>query len=438
LVVLVHGYLGSDREQAYLGEAIMERSNPILKNRASSTQGKLHGEHTFVVLSSQANKGNTTDGIVNGGKRLAAEVRQWIHEHSSRLSKQQLQAAEETNNQQQEPTIMTLSFIGNSLGGLYSRYALAELQDTFLGNDEEDKGNFAILLVLPLVFATTSSPHLGVTQETFIKLPRWLETSVVARLMEETGHDLFRVAPFKKNPTKEEEEEEGGVIMDMCHHAKPDRKNKKDFLKPLGQFQKRLAVANAYNTDFLVSVSSGAFLCKDSDSAHFTITDENHGIRLLDNEYAILQVTTAPQPVISSTTNSLRGCVESLDRLGWQKIFMDTRGALPAWSRLSTPDVIASKEHNIPEGPRTSYSSRELVQQFSRFGTLLPIAHPLNIANAKTDLYSELTKLGRPIMDALADLLVNDMIELSEQYWASTNNGTSSQNEPNVCQAVAS
>ncbi|MGK3746294.1 MAG: hypothetical protein ACI90V_013156, partial [Bacillariaceae sp.] len=54
--------------------------------------------------------------------------------------------------------------------------------------------------------------------------------------------------------------------------------------------------------------------------------------------------------------------------------------------------------------------------QFKRYGTLLPIAHPLNMANAKTDLYRQLTKGGQPIMDALAELLILDMVELSEKH----------------------
>jgi len=73
--------------------------------------------------------------------------------------------------------------------------------------------------------------------------------------------------------------------------------------------------------------------------------------------------------------------------------------------RLSTPELI----------PQSSYTSKDLQEQFKTYGTLLPIAHPLNMANSKTDWYRKLTKSGQPIVDALAELLVLDMIELSEK-----------------------
>jgi hypothetical protein len=115
----------------------------------------------FVVYSSTVNEGRTSDGIAAGGSRLATEVTDIIESHRAH-SKQ-----------------VTLSFVGNSLGGLYSRYALSEID---LSTAE------------PFVFCTTATPHLGVSQHTYVPLPRWGEW-VVAHSMWPTGRDLFQYTP---------------------------------------------------------------------------------------------------------------------------------------------------------------------------------------------------------------------------------------------------
>jgi len=436
LVVLVHGYMGSDREQEYLGEALIERSKnsiqELLPNSKSNdnnnnngiydscTSHHRHHEHQFVVLSSKANVGNSTDGIANGGQRLAAEIADWIQQHTAKV---------QLNSNSNSTTIMTLSLIGNSLGGLYSRYALAEL---YYNNKHQQWHN----KIIPLVFCTTSSPHLGSSQETFIELPRWLEPYVGTVMKQQTMDDLFG----SNNST---------IVMDMCTRSESlndhsssslsDDKNMnsnenrinnnhRDYLYPLEQFQKRIAVASAYNTDFLVSVSSAGILSSDSNSVHYHqnpdyndttcfMTDTGTGTtRLMKNiDYVTLQVTTGTKSNTSTNTtkegasndnnHSRKSCVDSLDQLGWHKIFLDARKIMPSWLQFTTPELI----------PKVSYTSKELRTQFKRYGTLLPIAHPLNMANSRTDLYRELTKKGQPIMDALAELLILDMIELSEK-----------------------
>jgi len=396
LVVLVHGYMGSYREQEYLGESLITQSKKLMSDD-SNTDHDGHSclrPHKFVMLSSKANMNRTTDGIAMGGKRLAAEVSDWIQHY----------AAED------DQATITLSLIGNSLGGLYARYALAELY-------YEQQQVFE--MVLPLLFCSTSSPHLGVSQETFIELPTWIESSFATMTKQQTMLDLFQLS---------------SVVMDMCQRGASDdtsssnrpesfddskSKEKKsrdrDYLYPLGLFQKRIAIANAYNTDFLVSVSSSAFLSSESDSMHHQQTTNTPALRLMKkSEYVALQVTTdavaTGKTTIGITDNpaaedSRSRCVDSLDQLGWHKIFIDTRSILPNWLQISTPELI----------PRQSYSSKDLHEQFRRHGTILPIAHPLNMANSRTDIYRKMTKRGQPIMAALAELLVLDMKEISEK-----------------------
>ncbi|OEU17294.1 hypothetical protein FRACYDRAFT_237703 [Fragilariopsis cylindrus CCMP1102] len=379
LVVLVHGYLGSDREQDYLSEALIEKSKKsiqelLLSNSNSYNKNDIEdgscinqnqNKHQFVILSSKANVNNSTDGIAKGGERLAVEISAWIQQYTADIQEHSSSNSNSNSNSNSTETIVTLSLIGNSLGGLYSRYALAEL---YYNTKSFDK-------ILPLIFGTTSSPHLGVSQETFIELPKWVEPYVATVMQQQSMDDLFS----SNNST---------VVMDMCrrpHSDDEDDNNNRDYLHPLQQFQKRIVVANAYNTDFLVSVSSGAFLSSNSNSVHYH----------QDPDYDDTTCTTC-------TTGTGTGT----DELGWHKIFVDTRDVLPSWLQLSTPELVR----------QVSYTSNELQAQFKRYGTLLPIAHPLNMANAKTDLYRQLTKAGQPIMDALAELLIIDMIELSEKH----------------------
>ena len=388
-VVLVHGYMGSYREQEYLEETLMKESNTLIDS--DSDESCRSNRHQLNILKSKANAKVSTDGIAMGGKRLAAEIKEWIEQQTAEIENSKSDGPESS-------TVLTFSLVGNSLGGLYGRYALAEL-DFFHSNDGTKNP------IRPLIFCTTSSPHLGVSQETFIELPRWFEPHVATVFQQQTMDDLFGV----KNST---------IIKDMCLNPLSETSDDtNNYLYPLQQFQKRIAVANAYKTDFLVSVSSGAFLSVESDSTHHHQESAKFSTRMMrDMEHVALQVVT--EPTYTETTESrddegdeeskestLGRCVDSLDKLGWHKIFIDTRNILPGFMNLETPEL----------EQRTTYTSKDLKEHFETHGTLLPIAHPLNMANSKTDLYRKMTESGRPIVDALAELIVLDMVELSEK-----------------------
>ena len=114
LVVLVHGLSGTAADLGYLAR-------------------RLEADASVRVLASGANEPfpRTLDGVDAGGARVADEVRQVASAYK------------------------TISFVGNSLGGLYARAALRELRD-------EAKDTFAGLT--PAVFVTTAAPHLGARQ----------------------------------------------------------------------------------------------------------------------------------------------------------------------------------------------------------------------------------------------------------------------------------
>lgn len=476
MVVLVHGYLGSYREQEYLGEALMNESRKALSGdescRNSKNNSNSNNKHEFVVLNSRVNSGAielTTDGIAAGGKRLASEVTDWVEQQIAEVQKQSKSSSSSSPTPTTQ-TVMTLSFVGNSLGGLYSRYALAELETVFgdkhdNSNDNSNHDN-KTPSVLPMIFCTTSSPHLGVSQETFIELPKWTEPYVSSVFRQKTMDDLFGV-------------HESTVVADLCHANNANTNNKNNdnnnnnncddddddnntnFLRPLGRFRKRIAMANAYNTDFLVSVASGAFLSAKSNSVHHHQDSDvvaKSSIRLMrDLDHVALQVATLPpendrdrdrddgderasrtktktktRPSSSSSSDNggdgdgddgdgdgdeqhdTSDCVDALDELGWLKIFVDTRGILPKVLNFDVENLTA----------KHSYTSRELHEHFRQYGTMLPVAHPLNMANSKTDWYRLLTKSGRPVVDALAELLVRDTIELSEEEATTTTTTT--------------
>ena len=214
-VVLVHGYMGSDREQEYLGEVLLQKSRKIFNgdddDATDETSFKMssasslsspptssmcddnsnsNSQHQLLILNSKANVKVSTDGIANGGKRLAEEIKEWIEKETAKVDPVS------------SKTVFTFSLVGNSLGGLYGRYALAELD--FLRKDNDGDGNKNS--ILPLVFCTTSSPHIGVSQETFIQLPPWVEPYVATAFRQQTMNDLFGV-------------NDSTIVRDMCQHV---------------------------------------------------------------------------------------------------------------------------------------------------------------------------------------------------------------------------
>jgi hypothetical protein len=117
LIVFAHGLQGVPEHGLY----VMERFHQEFP------KSKVH--------LAQANKGilksffSTGDGIEAGGTRLFQEVESIISSHSN---------------------FKTISFIGSSLGGVYSRYCIGLLQDKdFFG-------------LKPLFFASLASPHQGI------------------------------------------------------------------------------------------------------------------------------------------------------------------------------------------------------------------------------------------------------------------------------------
>jgi len=332
----------------------------------------------FTVHAATCNEGLTDDGVGNGGERLTQEIFNVI--------KKELDLVESTNPNVKVAQV-TLSLVGNSLGGLYSRYAAARVAD-FASLEYEHSMKQKQVLRPPepcmtvygrrlrfSVFCTTASPHLGIADHTYIRVPRSIEVAGAYALFGNTGRDIFRLTDLLRR-------------MATAPY----------FLDPLAYFNQRIAFANAYSTDFAVPTETAAFLHRKSPSLHTFVDallcdDEDvilpQNLDLLeeieqevkyyqDNPLIVAALRTKPTYVISShrgsrdhglgasasweSSDELSGMTDeglseapfdqealqeetdelvlmatSLDSLGWKKVFVDMRDQMPAL--LPTPKL---------------------------------------------------------------------------------------------------
>jgi hypothetical protein len=375
LIVLQHGLAGNHLELDYLRQALeLEAKARLRKDNESESSGTIQ----VIVYSATQNEGNTWDGIAAGGTRLAQEINQLVDPLRKRSLPQQEQEQYEASNSNSNDSTQTLSIslslVGNSLGGLYSRHALKHIDWTN---------------ITPLVFCTTVTPHLGIHQHTYIPLFRGLEV-LVGHSMRKTGLDLFRLT----------------FLLD-------ELVSDSHFMDPLAKFKRRIAVANAFGTDFQVPTASAAFLAKLGDDAtHHVLPDEH------DDAFLTLMVQTktqpqpqpqsdlpvqVPPPLRDPNTNmlSLETHAQRLDALGWKKVFVDMRPHLPSFP---------CRAKGLEGGPRAAYSSQHLHDTICGVEYHFPWGHSLLTANSKNAVYRWLNQAGKPVMDRLARDILDDIL----------------------------
>jgi hypothetical protein len=520
-IFLVHGWLGNDLEMSYLSESLarciadendatdhpdakrMKRS-PSQIEANNAAVGDSDAKHPPVVVHSvKCNVGKTHDGIKRGGTRLAHEIVDFIRSDLQKLHAEkdtdELTTSKDDNDQEGH---VTYSIVGNSLGGLYARYAISliprqvsisrPIHDASCTNSTTTTNNRRIHLH-PNTFCTTATPHLGVSQHTYLPIPRIAET-IIGSGMGTTGKDLFRLNSDKtgrenviganvrrwsgaegvlgwklrssndvvgndtnNESSKEEQvdEEMECIIRNMCLQEK--------YLGPLRHFQKRIAYANAYRTDFQVPTETAAFLNADSkvenkviacrDVEKLSVGDDgkhereesSNGVRVPPFVVAIVQ--TEQQPIestqsLDSTTPSeeLLKMSQSLDALGWTKVFIDVRNRIPlpgipkpSWRLLPFPSALSSKlpepdtplddlihsrgykkDNDASEAAKEvlTVTSSELIQSTNAGETVhFPMGHTVMVANSKSDAYTRLNFQGRPVMDKLAEDMLIDVLQ---------------------------
>jgi len=414
VVILVHGWMGNPMEmnalRTSLVEAFVSGADEEEENDKNDTD-----KVALLVHCAAANNGNTHDGIAAGGTRLAKEIRDLV----GRLDGIPTTTTRTT----------TLSIVGNSLGGLYARYALADLHGHFVNRDgnvhNSNRMSDNKKLLVPAIFATTATPHLGVGHgHTYLPLSstssrtsrRWVERGV-AFVLQQTGADLFRTS--NRHETKI-------VIDDMTFND--------IYVEPLRKFHRRLAYANVHGTDFQVPTATAAFVdptCT-ADKTHRVLKYNNHSDD--DNEHHSMIrciVETDPQDVkdiVPSDNDDNTGTAKTpaqlataLDRLGWTKVFCDVREHLPSVSlpRLFRRSIGDDGDDDEPSSSQQQLSSAELYHRYARWNRdkfYFPGGHTVMVANAKNEAYAKWNKAGKPVMDYLAADMVQTLLSMPSSW----------------------
>jgi len=410
-VFLVHGWLGNDLEMKYLESAIETSTKAKYDSQPLNPK-----QERLVVHRTIDNNGHTKDGIVEGATRLANEIKDFILKDTA----EQLNRDEDSNIHEKH---VSISFVGNSLGGLYARYAIslipAELDtDKIIPNTR--------VVIHSNVFCTTATPHLGCASHTYIAVPRIVE-KFIGKLLSKTGRDLMR-SDGQKKLTKEDD-----LIYEMCTDYE-------QFLLPLSKFQKRIAYANAFGTDFQVPTNTAAFLSEESTYSHCPTDPSLFG---KDNDemkngeeysFIVAMFTTEQNNDILKENGSKERKHYSLtmsnkmDALGWTKVFIDVRDIIPG-PRFNYPSVAGQTTRRqiwsnfLQKKLSTSnadndirVTSQDLARLMNGSETLgIPMGHQVMVANSKSKRYSAMTANGKPVMDKLANDLVHSILKTEEK-----------------------
>ena len=455
---LMHGHRGLSRDLAYF-QTVMERwvAEELMKQseELSSMMGSNSSSthlHDMVVHNALCNEGKTQDGVENGGERLVEEMRQVI-ENEMKKRHPELNAQEEddedessnvpddnensTSNKEDTKIFdITISILGNSLGGLFGRYAIAKLVEKHCVKEElpkDSKENAAPCWILDgkyrlhlNIFCTTATPHLGVSGHTWVRIPRTAEMGI-AHALGQSGKDLFR-------------------LNDLLHTMATSP----TFLKPLGAFRKRIAYANCYGTDFAVPVGTAAFLSENSTYPHHFsddyVVDEN-GMVIAALHTPAKEESTDEE--LEEHSDELHEMSSSLDKLGWKKVFVDIRKEMPSveipeklrflvqkkessdsdggaaalsgsnHSRDSQNSTASGEEHSENAQSLQALKKQKVVGSKDIANAVggaiadnrvaLPIGHNMIVAFSRSRLTTFVNKGGRPVVDALAKELVDDI-----------------------------
>uniref|UniRef100_A0A7S3UFU8 DUF676 domain-containing protein n=1 Tax=Picocystis salinarum TaxID=88271 RepID=A0A7S3UFU8_9CHLO len=356
---LVHGLGGNRVDLSYLAQQIHRRSNGV-----------------GIVHCVSCNEGKTKDGVVQGGDRLAQEVKQVLDRHRGNVP------------------LKRIHFVGNSLGGLYCRYAVAVLFEpcTRVEKDGSCKcgcgGAGRVAGLIPHSFVTIATPHLGVRKFKILNLPDMIYVAMAKR----TGKDLLLKEssscscglPLVARMAGMEHEE--SCRADPSISADEGNGNllpASRFIEALGSFARRRLYANM-NNDLLVFFGT-ASICLDP-------------------------------PHIARTPTPVKGHARSTPELSKTSEEMGQGDLLAQVKHLeavvSNPEVTSKHRTSLQFHPGL-YEDRKLEEcMASKLNELswekfymsypgLPYAHAIISANKRL-LPSLVSKPGQPLMDQLA------------------------------------
>lgn len=220
---------------------------------------------------------NSFRGVHEGGTNLAQEVR-----HLASTGRFQ-----------------DISFVGNSLGGVYARYAIQLLYNASDG---------LVAGLTPSKLLLIASPSLGVRNFTIVDdkdiwVPDILKRTI-SYTLRKSGKDLFCTDASSFTDT---------LLYKMAHEEV--------FLAPLRAFKQRRLYANLEN-DFVVPLGTSALL----DKAQVKGLREKHGA----SRGIVASLVTEPQDfIVAAGEDPLLSMMRSLNALGWEKQIVHFPGLLP-------------------------------------------------------------------------------------------------------------
>jgi hypothetical protein len=163
-----------------------------------------------------------------------------------------------------------------------------------------------------------------------------------------------------------------------------------EYLDPLRMFEKRIALANAFCTDFQVPASTAAFLSSKSEYEQTVVPSR---------DLYLLTVETEPNQKYNPEDMS-----ECLDSLGWTKVFLDVRDQIP----IPSIPIPFTKAVKVPD--KEKWISKDLIPIMNNaYGGRwqIPLGHSVAIANSRHNFYAWFNEKGKPFMDQLAhDVLI--------------------------------
>ena len=268
LAVLVHGYMGQPGDLTYLKDTITT-----------------FGKGAVLAYTPYCNSGRTRDGVRAGGERVAEEVMRVVQEH---------------------PSLRDISFVGNSLGGLYSRYALSVLWDPEART---------IAGLRPVSFLTVATPHLGVRRFLAVPVPERLHFTAPL-FLGQTGNDLFL------RPT-----EPGKTVPLLLRMTLDDT-----FMVPLAAFKHRRAYGNS-KEDLLVPLGTALFSPMSTVGDHWSFKEK---LVVPDPETAHATLEIYHLPAVTTAEDEEEEedkggnwmehtMARRLDGVGWEKIAVSFR-----------------------------------------------------------------------------------------------------------------
>jgi len=228
---LVHGYKGSPSDLSYLQSAVSHELEfrgleDVSEDHARVSKWRKHVRKKRVLFTyaPSCNHRRTDDGIKNGGERLLGEITDFMAHQVAMIREDGGEQPGADPSHHSEPARVTFSIVGNSMGGLYSRYAVSKLIGTAgrgsgearppvasasveSDRDRADSGDCAapsrggyVAVDFPGLedavfrfdtFCSTCSPHLGTAGggNTYVPMPRWSE-KVIGRAMGKSLEDM--------------------------------------------------------------------------------------------------------------------------------------------------------------------------------------------------------------------------------------------------------